>query len=348
MDDQPLDWQGAELIPGRARRPYPRRRRGHGHDAAGRRPERRRGFPGPRGLQRDPQRDPPRRRRVACTRRTSPPAPTASRPTPSARTSATSASTTSSTGSASCPRPGPGSPGRPPTRTPPPTSRGTCSAPSVPARSCPPSGTSTTPRCGTRTRRTSAGLIVGGSDAIIIETCQDLLQAKSAIVGAHRAMAEVGRTVPIICHVTVETTGTMLRRQRDRRGADRARAARHRPDRTELRHRPGRDDRAPALPVAALPRTPVGHAQRRPAGARPPTVPTTRCQPDELAEALDRFVSEYGVSLVGGCCGTTPEHISRVVETVRGAHARSPASRVREPASRRSTTTCRSGRTPAC
>jgi 5-methyltetrahydrofolate--homocysteine methyltransferase len=56
----------------------------------------------------------------------------------------------------------------------------------------------------------AAGLLDGGADALIVETCQDLLQAKAAVIGAKRAMSETGRQVPLICHVTVETTGTML------------------------------------------------------------------------------------------------------------------------------------------
>ncbi|HWH00069.1 MAG TPA: homocysteine S-methyltransferase family protein, partial [Pilimelia sp.] len=59
-------------------------------------------------------------------------------------------------------------------------------------------------------QRNAAGLIAGGVDGLIVETCQDLLQAKAAIVGARRAMADAGRRVALICHVTVETTGTML------------------------------------------------------------------------------------------------------------------------------------------
>ncbi|PZM89443.1 MAG: methionine synthase, partial [Actinobacteria bacterium] len=59
-------------------------------------------------------------------------------------------------------------------------------------------------------RENAAGLLLGGVDALIVETCQDLLQAKAALIGARRAMAEVGREVPLICSVTVETTGTML------------------------------------------------------------------------------------------------------------------------------------------
>jgi len=54
------------------------------------------------------------------------------------------------------------------------------------------------------------GLLAGGVDAILVETSQDLLQTKASVIAAHRAMAAEGRTVPIICHVTLETTGTML------------------------------------------------------------------------------------------------------------------------------------------
>ena len=53
-------------------------------------------------------------------------------------------------------------------------------------------------------------MLAGGVDAVMVETCQDLLQAKSAIIGAQRAMSAANQVVPIICHVTVETTGTML------------------------------------------------------------------------------------------------------------------------------------------
>ena len=54
------------------------------------------------------------------------------------------------------------------------------------------------------------GMLDGGADAILIETCQDLLQVKAAMLGSRRAMADLGRRIPIITHVTVETTGTML------------------------------------------------------------------------------------------------------------------------------------------
>ncbi len=54
------------------------------------------------------------------------------------------------------------------------------------------------------------GMIEGGADAILVETCQDLLQVKAAIIGSQHAMEKLGRRLPIITHVTVETTGTML------------------------------------------------------------------------------------------------------------------------------------------
>jgi 5-methyltetrahydrofolate--homocysteine methyltransferase len=56
----------------------------------------------------------------------------------------------------------------------------------------------------------AAGLLSGGTDALIIETCQDLLQAKAAIIGARRAVAAAGSAAPVIAQVTIETTGTML------------------------------------------------------------------------------------------------------------------------------------------
>src|ERR1700759_3135369 len=56
----------------------------------------------------------------------------------------------------------------------------------------------------------AAGLLAGGADLFVIETVQDLLQAKAAIIGCRRAMAEAGRQVPIQVQVTIETTGRML------------------------------------------------------------------------------------------------------------------------------------------
>ncbi|MEU8228782.1 methionine synthase [Actinoplanes sp. NPDC048967] len=166
----------------------------------------------------------------------------------------------------------------------------------------------------------AAGLVLGGADALIIETCQDLLQTKSAVVGAHRAMAEVGRKVPIIAHVTVETTGTMLLGSEigaaltalEPLGIDLIglNCATGPAEMTEhLRYLA----QSASVPVSVMPN--AGLPVLAAGGAYYPLTP------DELAEALDRFVREYGVSLVGGCCGTTPAHIEAVVSRVRGLQA---------------------------
>ncbi|MFI7540603.1 methionine synthase [Actinoplanes sp. NPDC049599] len=166
----------------------------------------------------------------------------------------------------------------------------------------------------------AAGLILGGADALIIETCQDLLQTKAAVVGSHRAMAEVGRTVPIICHVTVETTGTMLLGSEigaaltalEPLGIDLIglNCATGPAEMTEHLRYLSQSSKVPVsvMPNAGLPVLAAGGAY----------YPLT---PEELAEALERFVREYGVSLVGGCCGTTPAHIEAVVNRVRGLRA---------------------------
>ncbi|GAA3345759.1 methionine synthase [Amorphoplanes nipponensis] len=166
----------------------------------------------------------------------------------------------------------------------------------------------------------AAGLVLGGADALIIETCQDLLQTKAAVVGARRAMTEVGRTVPIICHVTVETTGTMLLGSEigaaltalEPLGIDLIglNCATGPAEMTEHLRYLSQSAKVPVsvMPNAGLPVLAAGGAY----------YPLT---PDELAEALDRFVREYGVALVGGCCGTTPAHIEAVVNRVRGLKA---------------------------
>ena len=162
------------------------------------------------------------------------------------------------------------------------------------------------------------GLLIGGVDALIVETCQDLLQAKAAVVGARRAMAETGRSVPLICQVTIETTGTMLLGSEigaaltalEPLGIDLIglNCATGPAEMTEhLRYL----SRHAQVPLSVMPN--AGLPELTPNGARYPLTP------DELADALERFVNEYGVSLVGGCCGTTPAHIETVVRRLRGA-----------------------------
>ncbi|GIF67448.1 5-methyltetrahydrofolate--homocysteine methyltransferase [Asanoa ishikariensis] len=159
------------------------------------------------------------------------------------------------------------------------------------------------------------GLLLGGSDALIIETCQDLLQLKSAVNGARRAMSEAGRSVPIVAHVTVETTGTMLLGSEigaaltaiEPLGVDLIglNCATGPAEMTEHLRYLAQHARVPlsVMPNAGLP-------QLTSDGAYYPLTPA------ELASALGDFVSSYGAALVGGCCGTTPAHIAAVVEAL--------------------------------
>ncbi|GIJ56249.1 methionine synthase [Virgisporangium aurantiacum] len=165
-------------------------------------------------------------------------------------------------------------------------------------------------------RDNAAGLIAGGADALIVETCQDLLQTKAAIVGAKRAMA-AGRDVPIVCHVTVETTGTML--VGSEIGAALTALEPLGVDLIGLNCATGPAEMGEHLrylsqhsrvPLSVMPN--AGLPQLTPQGAVYPLTP------DELADALYRFATEYGAVLVGGCCGTTPAHIAAVAAKVAG------------------------------
>jgi len=170
------------------------------------------------------------------------------------------------------------------------------------------------------------GLVDGGADAITIETCQDILQVKAAIRAANMAFEERQRKLPIICMVTMETTGTMLV------GTDIAGAltaiepfdevaalglncATGPQEMSEHVAYLGRysPKRVAVVPNAGLPQLVDGRA-RYP------------LSPAELAAWLLRFIEEDGVGLVGGCCGTTPEHMREVVKAVgrRAPKRRSP------------------------
>jgi 5-methyltetrahydrofolate--homocysteine methyltransferase len=176
-------------------------------------------------------------------------------------------------------------------------------------------------------RENAAGLLDGGADAVVVETCQDLLQAKAAIIGARRAMAAAGRTVPLIAHVTVETTGTMLLGSEI--GAALTALAPLGIDLIGLNCATGPGEYGEHLRylsqhsrvgLSVMPN--AGLPELTPDGAVYPLTPA------ELADALDRFVSEYGAVLVGGCCGTTPAHISAVAERMAGV---TPAGRAPRP-----------------
>ncbi|MFJ2297728.1 methionine synthase [Oerskovia paurometabola] len=175
----------------------------------------------------------------------------------------------------------------------------------------------------------AAGLLDGGVDAILVETSQDLLQAKAAVNGSRSAMRDVGRSVPVIVQVTVETTGTMLMGSEigaalttlqslgvDAIGLNCATGPAEMSE--HLRHL----SKHAEIPVTCMP-----NAGLPVLGKNGASYPLT---PSELAAAHAQFVTEFGLGLVGGCCGTTPEHLRQVVEAVRARPVtpRSPAREV--------------------
>ncbi|MFM9579917.1 MULTISPECIES: methionine synthase [Streptomyces] len=165
-------------------------------------------------------------------------------------------------------------------------------------------------------QQNAEGLLAGGADALLVETTQDLLQTKASVIAARRAMETAGYDVPLIVSVTVETTGTMLLGSEigaaltaleplgiDMIGLNCATGPAEMSE--HLRHL-ARHSRIQlsCMPNAGLP------VLTKDGAHYPLTAP-------ELADAQENFVREYGLSLVGGCCGTTPEHLRQVVERVR-------------------------------
>ncbi len=176
-----------------------------------------------------------------------------------------------------------------------------------------------------------AGLLAGGIDAFLLETCQDTLQIKAGINAAKRARAEAGRTdIPIFVQVTVETTGTLLI------GADIAAAT------TTVRAL-GVDSMG--LNCATGPQEMAEHIRWlsenwpgiisvQPNAGLPELVDgETRypLKPDEHARWLERFIEEDGVNIVGGCCGTDTRHIAAVDAMLRrrAASGHRPAPKTR-------------------
>ncbi|MFI8299435.1 methionine synthase [Streptomyces nigra] len=165
-------------------------------------------------------------------------------------------------------------------------------------------------------QQNAEGLISGGADALIVETTQDLLQTKAAVIGAQRARELSGLDLPIIVSVTVETTGTMLLGSEigaaltalEPLGIDMIgmNCATGPAEMSEHLRYLSRHSRIPlsCMPNAGLP------VLGKDGATYPLTAP-------ELADAHETFVRDYGLSLVGGCCGTTPEHLRRLVERVR-------------------------------
>src|SRR6476620_10038560 len=161
------------------------------------------------------------------------------------------------------------------------------------------------------------GLVDRGADVILIETSQDLLQAKAAVIDARRALQAAGEDLPVIGQVTVETTGPMLMGSEigaaltaleplgiDAIGLNCATGPAEMSE--HLRHL----SRHARIPVTCMPN--AGLPMLTKEGAAYPLTP------QELAAAHEQFTAEFGLSLVGGCCGTTPAHLEQVVKAVGG------------------------------
>lgn len=171
----------------------------------------------------------------------------------------------------------------------------------------------------------SQGLIDGGSDALLIETTQDLLQAKAAVNGARAAITKADRDIVLIAQVTVETTGTMLLGSEigaalnalsaldiDVIGMNCATGP------AEMSEHLRQLSKSSPVMISCMPN--AGLPVLKDGGAYYPL------SPDELAAALAEYVDNYKLNLIGGCCGTTPSHLAAVVSTLknRSLQSRTP------------------------
>jgi 5-methyltetrahydrofolate--homocysteine methyltransferase len=166
----------------------------------------------------------------------------------------------------------------------------------------------------------AAGLIDGGADLIIIETAQDILEVKAAVFGAREAFKSTGRTLPIHTSVSLLPNGGKMLLGTDISAVLTTLEA-LKVDVIGLNCSTGPEDMRDAIrflgeycpvPVACIPN--AGLPLQGPDGET--IFPE---QPVPLAEALKEFVERYGVGIVGGCCGTTPEHIAAISERINGS-----------------------------
>jgi len=163
----------------------------------------------------------------------------------------------------------------------------------------------------------AAALIEGGVDVLLVETSQDLLQAKIAAIGVLDALRKAGKRLPVTVQVTLQETGVMLLGTEigaaltalepldvDVIGLNCATGPKEMND--AVRHLAlNSTKQVSVLPNAGLPVNEGGHA-------------VFKLTPAELADYHKHFVQDYGVRIVGGCCGTTPDHLKAVVDAVSG------------------------------
>ncbi|HSG80809.1 MAG TPA: methionine synthase, partial [Gemmatimonadota bacterium] len=164
----------------------------------------------------------------------------------------------------------------------------------------------------------SGGLIAGGVDLLIIETGQDILELRAAVTGCRQAMRDAGTALPLQVQPTLDTSGRMLLGTNieaalttlealgiDVIGLNCSTGPEHM--RQPIRYLCDNT----RLPVSVIPNAGIPH--------NVDGVAVYGLTPAQLAEAHDEFVRSFGVSVVGGCCGTTPEHLEAVIDRVWGA-----------------------------
>src|SRR5215213_8738763 len=173
-------------------------------------------------------------------------------------------------------------------------------------------------------------LIEGGVDVLLVETAQDILEVKAALTGFERLFAELGRRVPVQTQVTLDTSGRMLlgtdiasalttlqAMQVDVIGLNCSTGPEHmrEPVRFLTEHA--------SLPISVIPNAglPLN------TGTGEAIYPL---EPEPMAGMLREFVKDFGVRVVGGCCGTTPEHLAAIVSAVRATTPAAPAPHPRE------------------
>ncbi|HZU59968.1 MAG TPA: homocysteine S-methyltransferase family protein [Solirubrobacteraceae bacterium] len=163
------------------------------------------------------------------------------------------------------------------------------------------------------------GLTEGGADLIIIETAQDILEVKAAVLGARQAFQELGRFLPIQCSVSLLPQGGKMLLGTDI-GAVLTTLMALEVDVIGLNCSTGPEDMRDAIRYlgenAPVPVHCIPNAGIPVQGPRGETVFPE--QPEPLAEVLGEYVERYGISIVGGCCGTTPAHIAAIVERCSG------------------------------
>jgi 5-methyltetrahydrofolate--homocysteine methyltransferase len=170
-------------------------------------------------------------------------------------------------------------------------------------------------------REQARGLVEGGADLLIIETAQDILEVKAAIHGARRAFADLGRVLPIQAQITLDVSGRMLLGTDI--GAALAILEGLRVDVVGLNCSTGPEHmREPIRHLCAHTRLPIACIPNAGLPLNVEGRAVFPLQPVPMAEALEGFVREIGVNVVGGCCGSTPEHVRELVARVGGAAPR--------------------------